>query len=313
VKVDMMTYARVAHDAAPGGFVVRPHDSGVDAFLFEHVGSLRERARTGDSPVASFVDPEAAQLFQQLLVGTEEHFLAAARTLTLRLIGRMDRRAAPGLLVCLRLLDGRSRSAAALKLEVVTPHAAVLESLDSGEEVLAAATNVLDAPGDLQKGGLVPDPRPSSDVVIGDRLAIDAQYFPTAFGIQIEQRALDATFDLVSTVQAQAPSLVRQVVQRLPDAKPGSAKAVLEQISSAIPELNDGVRSTILDQLEQRKRPVRTVDTRAPLRLTLSADGITVSGPAELRHRKVEVLRVPEGGWRISVALEDEPTVNYRR
>lgn len=309
----MMTYARVAHDAAPGNMVARPHDAGVDAFLFDHVLSLSERGAKGDSPIANFVDREASRLFEQLRRGTEEQFLTAARTLTLRLIGRMDRRSAPGLIVCLRLADGRRRSAAALKLEVVTPHAAVLEALDTGEEVLAAATNVLDAPGDLQKGALVPDPRPSSNVVIGDRLPVDAQYFPTAFGIQTEQRAVEATANLVSVVQTQAPTLVREVVQRLPTATPGPAKDVLAEIGREIPELNADVRDTIVNQLEQLKRPVRTVDPRAPLKQIISADGITVSGPADAMHRKAEVLKNPEGGWRITVSVEEEPAITYKR
>jgi hypothetical protein len=286
---------------------------GVDAFLFDHVASLLQRARESDSPIASFVDPEASSLFHQLREGATEKFLAAARTLTLRLIGRMDRRAAPGLLVCLRLRDGKDRSAAALKLEVVTPHAAVLEALDTGEEVLAAATNVLDAPGDLQKGALVPDPRPPSDVVIGDRLAIDAQYFPTAFGIQTEQRAVDATANLVSVVRAQAPKLVRKVVERLPSATPGPAKDVLAEIGEQVPQLTTDVRRTIVEQLEQLKRPVRTVDTRAPLKQVVSADGITVTGPADAMHRKTRVQRNPEGGWRITVNVEEQPSTTYKR
>lgn len=308
-----MTYARVAHDAAPGNMVTRPHDAGVDAFLFDHVTSLLERAKKGDSPIANFIEPEAARLFEQLRRGTADQFLSAAQALTLRLIGRMDRRAAAGLLVCLRLADRGRRSAAALKLEVVTPHAAVLEALDTGEEVLAAATNVLDAPGDLQKGALVPDPRPTSDVVIGDRLPIDAQYFPTAFRIQTEQRAVDAVANLVSVVHAQSPTLVPALVQRLPSSTPGPTREVLAEIGQEIPELTEDVRESIVNQLEQLKRPVRTIDTRAPLKQILSADGITVTGPAEAMHRKAEVQRVPEGGWRIVVSVEEEPTTSYRR
>jgi len=308
----MMTYARVAHDAVPGIMVDRPHDAGVDAFLFDHVNSLRTRADKGDSPIANFIDPEASRLFAQLEKGKAEQFLTAARTLTLRLIGNMDRRAAPGL-VCLRIADGKKRFAGALKLEVVTPHAAVLEALDTGEEVLAAATNVLDAPGDLQKGALIPDPRPPSDVIIGDRLPVDAQYFPTAFGIQTEQRAVDATARLVSIIQAQTPTLTREIVQRLPSTTPGSAKDVLTEIGREVPDLTGEVQESIVSQLEQLKRPVRTVDTRASLKQVLSADGIMVAGPAEAMHRKVVVQRIPEEGWRITVSVEEEPTITYKR
>src|SRR5215207_2537199 len=73
----MMTYARVAHDAAPGTMAARPHDSGVDAFLFDHVSSLLERAKRGDSPIANFIEPDAARLFEQLRKGTADEFLVA--------------------------------------------------------------------------------------------------------------------------------------------------------------------------------------------------------------------------------------------
>jgi hypothetical protein len=293
--------------------VARPHDEGVDEYLFGHVKSLFDRASGGDSPIARFVDADASALFEQLRTGSEKQFLTAARLLTLRLVGAMDRRAAAGLLVCLRVKDGGKTSAAALKLEVVTPHAAVLEALDTGEEVLAAATNVLDAPGDLQKGALVRDPRPQSEVIIGDRLAIDAQYFPAAFGIQTEQRAIDAAANLVSTLHAQAPSVVRDVVQRLPSTAPGAAKDVLKKISQDVPQLTPKVQETVVEQLEQLKRPVRMVDTLAPVQQVISADGVRVIGPAEVMHRKAVVELNPEGGWRIIISAEEEPVITYRR
>src|SRR5438034_1136107 len=106
MDVTYMTYARVAQGASVGEMVARPHDDGVDEFLSDHIAALLERASKGDSPIARFIDAEAASLFGQLRTGTEDQFLLAARTLTMRLVGRMDGRAAPGLLVSLRLADG---------------------------------------------------------------------------------------------------------------------------------------------------------------------------------------------------------------
>ena len=91
-------------------------------------------------------------------------------------------------------------SAAALKLQVMQPHAANLRQLDTGEIELSAVTDVMDAPGQLQKGALVDDPRAGSEVVMGDQLALEAQYFPRAFGINIEQRAPQAAVDLLAAI-----------------------------------------------------------------------------------------------------------------
>jgi hypothetical protein len=128
-------------------------------------------------------------------------------------------------------------SAAALKLEVVTPNSAVLERLETGEEVLEGATNVLDAPGQLQKGALVDDPRPQSDVIIGDRLAQDALYFPRAFGIRAEQRPVHAAADLVAALDGRVPAVGPRVVQALPQLVPGSTSEVLAALGERVPAL----------------------------------------------------------------------------
>jgi hypothetical protein len=142
----------------------------------------------------------------------------------------MDRWMERGLLICVRVVDGKKRSAAVLKLEVVTPNSAVLEKLDTGEEVLEAVTDVLDAPGELQKGALVDDPRPGSDVVVGDKLTKDALYFPRAFGIRTEARARDGTAELVAAVSSRLPSLTARIVEALPRVQETAPAEVVEKI-----------------------------------------------------------------------------------
>lgn len=313
MQIVHMTYARVAHDAAPGKMQQRPHDAGVDAFLLDHVAALRKMAAKGDSPIATFVDGDASSKFERLRSGTEAEFLEAAEVLAQRLVAEMDGRTAPGLLVCTRISDGSELSAAALKLEVVTEHAAVLRALDTGEEILAAATNVLDAPGELQKGALVQDMRPDSAVVVGDRLAIDANYFPRAFGIRTEQTASKAAADLVSEVQRRLPEgSARSVARALPKLEPGPAASVLEQLAESEQALTPELRQAIEGALLGQQRPVRRVNTRAALKEVIRADGITVTGTPEAM-RATEIQEDPEsGGWVIVIHVADQPRTEYR-
>lgn len=309
-----MTYARVAQNATPGPMVARPRDTGVEDYLKDHVQALLALAADDNSPLARFVDPTAQAQFTKLQTGADQDFLDAARELTLRLIAAMDGRTAPGLLVCVRLSDGGKLSAAALKLQVVTPNAAVLEALDSGEEVLAAAKNVLDAPGELQKGALVADPRhPNSDVVVGDKLTTDAQYFPRAFGIRTEQRAKDGAADLLNVLKDQLPAAtVTNVARMLPTLAAGTTAAVLDAVAQAVPEVTPQVRSAAVAALGTRTRPVTQIATTTPLKQVIAADGITITGSIEA----MQALRVeskPAGGWRILIDVSEEPSRRYKR
>jgi hypothetical protein len=98
-----MTYTRVAQNATPQRLVARDHSERVDAFLLDHYKELHAKAERDDSPTASFVDPTTQDLFRQLRTGTDDQFYGAAHTLATRLIGEMDGRTEPGLMVCLRV------------------------------------------------------------------------------------------------------------------------------------------------------------------------------------------------------------------
>lgn len=309
-----MTYARVAAHATPGPMIPRPRDAGVEDFLKDHVNALVRLAVDDNSPLARFTDPVAQAEFEKLRAGTDQDFLDAAGSLTVRLIGAMDGRSAPGLLVCVRLRDGERLSAAALKLQVVTPNAAVLEALDSGEEVLAAAKNVLDAPGELQKGALVADPRdPDSDVVVGDRLPTDAQYFPRAFGIRTEQRAKDGAADLLNALNEQLPDgALTEVARTLPRLSSGAPRAVLEAAAQTVPELTPEMRASAVAALVARRRPVTRVETTTPLKEVVTADGITITGSVE-SMRALRVEAKPDGGWQIVIEVSEYPSRRFKR
>lgn len=313
MKVTHMTYARVAVHAAPRPMTSRPRDTGVEDFLKDHVSTLLKLAAAGDSPLAQFTDPAAQAEFEKLRTGSVQDFLDAAGALTARLTGEMDGRTKPGLLVCVRLIDEGKPSVAVLKLQVVTPNAAVLEALDSGDEVLAAAKNVLDAPGELQKGAIVPDPRLNSQVAVGDKLTVDAQYFPRAFGIRTEQRATDAAAELLNALKdLLPPAAVGELAHTLPTVASGPPQAVLDAAAESIPELTDAVRTRAVDALLGRARPVAQIETTTPLKEVVSADGITVTGSVEAM-RAVRDEERPDGGWQITIDVSKRPSRHFRR
>ncbi len=312
MKVRHMTYARVAQGAAPGPAVMRPRD-GLDDFLLDHFRAMHKLATDNHSPFATFSDPAAQALFEQLRAGSNDEFLKAAHELTVRLIVRMDGRMDPGLLLCMQVESGMQLWAAALKLEIVTPHSAILERLDSGDEVLAAVTDVVDAPGELQKGALVSDPRDGSDVVIGDKLAKDALYFPQAFGIRSEQRASDAAADLVAAVEQIDPKLGRRVAEVLPHVPPGDRETVLDALTEEITTFTSDVRQDVAAALQARPRPVVHVDTQTPLkREVTTAEGIKIVGPVSAMQAVTWAPR-QDGGWRITIDVTQEPRSHVKR
>lgn len=309
-RVSRVAYAPVAHDATPHRLDLRGHDPRLDRFLLDHFDALHELAARDVAPTAIFSNVDARHEFFLLRTGNDGEFLRAAENLTHMLIDAMDRRMEAGLLVCVQIQHGDQHlSAGAFKLEVVTPNSAVLERLDSGDEVLAAVTNVMDAPGELQKGALVDDPRGHSEAVISDRLSREAQYFPKAFGIRIEQRPRDAAVDLLREVQrtvGQEPAL--RAAQELPRLPAGTLGDVLDRLGEVVPEVQER-KGSIEGALRNEERPVRRIDTERPLRRVIRAGEVTIHASP---RTNISVDERPSGGWRITVDVDVEPRTEIR-
>lgn len=310
-----MTYARVAADAMPRFPHFRPVEDGVMGFLGDHVNSLFAMANTPDAtPPGRFARHDAQRLFRALHTGSDAEFLAAADVLTKRLIARMNRATAEGLLVCLRAetADGTGRVAGVLKLQVVAPNAAVLRALDSGEIVLTAVKDLLDSPGDLQKGALVTSALPAGQVLCGDRVAHMARYFPEAFDIQIYCRPSVAARAFFDAVEECAGSLISEVAAAWPAVRPGTPREVLAELGHKVPGLTATLRADIAERLETAPRPVARLDTARTVKETYQAGQITISGPIEEMRRHVRVAERPEGGWQISVDSTDRPAPGHQ-
>jgi hypothetical protein len=314
LEVTHMTYARVATDAAPAYPELRSIDSGINDFLADHIHDLRQLTATRQTQPGRFVDAEAQALFRSLRYDKTPDFLATVDSLMKRLIGKMDQRTKAGLLVCMRANEDSDLIAGVLKLQIVAEHGAVLEKLDSGDEVLSAVTDLLDKPGELQKGALVMSTLPEGLVLTGDRLTgQDAVYFPTAFGIQLYARPSESVGELLDAVEAMAPELVAPVAAALPSVPPGDPETVLSELGNRIPELDGSCQADVAQRLEHRRRPVGIIDTERRSREQIKIGEITISGPIDAmrQYARINHLHDPQR-WQVVVEGTAEPKRSHR-
>ncbi|MFI9556118.1 hypothetical protein [Nonomuraea endophytica] len=302
-----MTYARVAAGTSPQFPQLQPVESEVEKFLREHIAAMRKITVKPDSPPpAVFDDPEAQGLFQQLHTGSDDEFLTSVDILTKRLIERMNGRTAPGLLISLRAHVGNERIAGVLKLQVVAPNGATLEELESGEVRLSAITNVLERPGDLQKGALVATDLAHGRVLCGDRLTYQAGYFPQAFGIKIFSRPSAGTAALFAALEECAEDLPGKIAPVLNRVERGTPSEVLQGLGTLVPELNEERQHEVLSLMERAARPVILVDTTRGITSKILAGDITISGPTGVIDQ-IPIEQLPEGGWQVVIQTPEQP------
>lgn len=302
----------------PTGLPIGPNVEEISDFLVSHARGLRrgttERANEASkaAPLTRFLTKANTEAqFQDLAHGSDDEFLAAARTFTTDLITQMGHKnAKEGVLVCATFEDAGQMSAAALKLEVVSEHGAFLEGLESGRVTLTAIQQVLDRPGDLQKGVVYPDPRPDSDAIVADRVnQTEAQYFLTAVGIEVIEPGKSALGIVAQTLSdAVRPEDRVRVIRQLQDAEGGE---VDEVVTAAIAEVQMAPAAPdLLEMLRGRDRPVRTVDTRYLIKTKLVAGRVKIE-LGGLDPENVTVEASSGGGWDIKVHVDTEPTWQY--
>lgn len=275
----------------------------VETYLAAHVDALFASASAGTISAAVFRSTEGRTRFGDLVSGTREDFLAASQELADRLHQRMDQRTKRGFFVTLR--RGRAATeAAVLKLDVTAEAAAAITHDDKGRPLLEGVEDLLDIPGDLQKGAVVPDARSGSDVVVGDKLAITSLYFLDAVDVEQQAAAGPAAVDLLRIVQEVAPGKADAVAQALES----GPRATVSQFFAARADLLDAAEvADVIGRARTRRRPVVEVDPTAHVvRETIEADGITVRGRASTIREKVRVTQRP-GGYRIEIDTIEEP------
>jgi hypothetical protein len=205
----------------------------------------------------------------------------------------------------------RGSVAGALKLQVDAPNAAILRALESGEVVLTAVKDMLEKPGDLQKGALVTSWHSEGEVVCGDKLAQAARYFPEAFEIRIFSRPSAATRAFFDAVDVHARGLTNQVAEIWPTLEPGPLRQVLAQIGTKLPEFTPQIQNRIERTLSTAARPVARLDTHREVTETYKAGDIRVSGPITAMRQLVTLVpptdRPLQPNWQIVVESHDEP------
>ncbi|WP_326836012.1 nucleoid-associated protein [Amycolatopsis rhabdoformis] len=312
MAIEMLTYDFVDASAEVGRASLRDHDESIEEFLYNHFKQLVKRVEKGDTPCATFHDDEARALFRNIEKGDEEEFLDGATQLMRRLVGTMDGRTAPGLLVFARFSEGEGTSTAILKLEVVSKFTGVLRQIADGSQSLETVRDVLDSPGNIQKGVITPDRRDDSDVIVGDRLnkAHAADYFVRAFGLTVDARPAEAALSVIQVVSKEIPEATNKVVATLPLIGSGPLDETIEALVQQVPEL-EPKRQVIEELLREQQRPIRRVDTTAGFKQKITVGSVTITGPATILDSTATIEANPQEGWTVSVTSLSEPVRNY--
>jgi hypothetical protein len=304
-----VAYAYVEPDGDTPDCRVRSIPRDIERFLEEHMRDLLGRAERGTSAPASFRNVQAEQRFVGIRDGSDVEFLDTAQELTKRLHTAMDKRAKRGFFVVLRRQPGNgSVQAGALKLDVRDEPAAAARERD-GDLTLEAVRDLLDLPGDLQKGAVYEDPRPESEVAVGDRVMLEtAKYFLRAIEAQQVAHEKSSTKDFLRAVEVEAPEQLSTVAVELNrETTPVSPAAFLQKHPTLV---GSNERQQILARLETQPRPVRIINPVArPPTGTIVADDITIRGPAILIDG-VSWQRIGSK-WRIEIEVAEEPRRRY--
>lgn len=309
MPIGPVTYGYVANDRQAPLLALREVSVEVAEYLSQHAQTLRGAAEV-KSPPARFDTPAHRGAFERLQMGTDEEFIVAAQELVHRLTSRMDGRSKRGFFVCFREIraEGIASEAVVLKLDVIEKAAAAIKHGAGETLTLEAVRDLLELPGDLQKGAVFPDARQQSDVIVGDRLVETAQYFLDSIGAVEVQRPATAAAQLLKAVYREAGATV--AVEAAAALRLGGETTPATFFDNHPTLLSDEQQEAVLGGLTSGKR---TVESVGPVGMVLNqriiADGITVTGPLD---RMTNQVRVAENGgrWEIVIAVSERPRVS---
>lgn len=240
------------------------------------------------------------------LKAKDSDFSDFAATMATRLSESMKGATAPkaGVLVAIQLAPNEKSSATAVAL-------LKLEANHKGARLMRQAKtltvqyfkDMLAQPGDLQKALYWPDPRLDSDVTVRDRNPKGAQYFASAFQVQLSAKAPDAEKALIEEVQRRIPADRRARALRLAaQGDQATADVAVARIQKEFPEFEpqrpalggDGRLPGIIRPVQFASWPV-----------TLTADGIKIIVPQD---RLGQVVSKAVGDhWETTITTAVEP------
>jgi hypothetical protein len=306
--IERVSYAYVEHRGQAPVMRVHELDEDLRMYLSAHVDDLISRATGTAWPPARFVDDDAAARFVRLRSDSEATFTHASQELADRLVAEMDGRSGRGFLVTVQWRAEGEVGAAALKLDVTDKPGAALSEQEHGTATLEVVRNLLIELGRLQKGCVIPDTRPGSDAVIGDRQTKASLYFLRAMGLRQQEPAGQATLELVKIIAEVAPSAAGAAARSL-------ARRAMMTVDDFLDEepglLTEDQRDEVLRRAQDRKRPIVDLDPGVRTMFTvIAADGITIRGPVDTIARRLSIEDRPDGA-RIVIDVSERPDLRY--
>lgn len=310
MKLQRAAYAFVQAGGAVPVPSIQPIPLDIESYLNDHRSDLVDRAQTDKIAEAHFVDVNARHRFQTLATGTDAGFVAAAVSLAQRLHAGMDARSRRGFFVAATFTGDKKAQSMVLKLDASPKKLAAIGGT-AANPTLESVDDLLDVPGDLQKGAVFPDPRSHSDVCVADKNREASLYYLNAIEVGQHELPGKGISSLLAVIHDVSPTHVEPVIRALENVTGRvSAAVVLQDVKPAIPP---AVQDEITGRLATLRRPVTDVDpTSHATRGLIEVDGITIRGPAGRIRDDVTWTRDQSGtGFIIQVRVAHEPSKRY--
>lgn len=310
MDITHMTYALVREGIRVPDPQLQPIDP-VLRFLSAHITKLLEaEARTDSPPPGFFHSTERQSDFRHLHSGTDEEFLASYRVLAQELVNVMNRSTKEGLLVGIRAVtESYGVVAGVLKLQIVVPNGAALLTNEDGTVVrLEAIQDLVNEPGNLQKGALVTSHLPEERVHCRDTSNTTAKYFPAAFGIKVHPRPREAMAALFDAAWQVVPQATAQIAEAVQTCSAGTVHEVLAEVATKVPDLTEAVQAEIVERLSVLPLPVIELDPKRIVKGAYKVGEILISGPLAAIEGDVTVDLLPDGRWRLTLYSDSKPS-----
>jgi len=280
-------------------------DAGDKAFLGGHVEDLRERANNPEGQRAAFqASSDMQKWLRRAAAGDDTRFLQAAETFTIRLRDSMKVASNPkqGIFIVTSSEGGEGTEVSLLKLDADV-EVARWKELTAGGVKLSILKNCLPGPGYLQKGMSWPDYRSNSDVVIMDRNRSEAQYFVTAFQLQLAPKASETEKALHAAIVHLPPDQRRRAIVAAAD-RSGNVSTIVDEIKAVAPDFDDsrpafGAATAVPGYVRPNQVQARIA--------TLRAGDVRVSVPmSKMESAVTDPVRKGEM-WEVTVRFPHEP------
>ncbi|HSH62478.1 MAG TPA: hypothetical protein VK988_23065 [Acidimicrobiales bacterium] len=279
-------------------------DDAETEFLQGHLEDLHKKLEDIENQRSRFQHgADVEGLLRKLPTASPADFLSITQTFVERLAAAMKTATNPKAGILAVITTGPEKRAdrvSVLKLDSDNLSAR-MRRLKRGNIKLDVFKDLLPKPGDLQKGLSWPGPEDSA-AVIQDRNASVAEYFLTAFQLEVSAKASDAEKGLLAEI-VRLPLERRKEALAAVGELSGPADAVVVELQQRVPELQAERRA--LGAGGALAGNIRA-DKFRNLRLTLSGDNIDIVVPQN-RLDQVTDPREVNGRYEVTVTFTAPP------